>query len=190
MKLHGSERRAVPGRPRPRAVEAWPPRALGQRCPAQVRGRGASAGNHWRGAAPSGVRDASPIAPPTATIDDVLAELAKHRAEIDERLSRTDAATRSHLEDELARQLACSRTESSPVQNFVLNPRSECMHRAASHGTAVPPTAWRTRCGWRFAFSAHSLTTDLKGIMWWQVCGICCPAERAASRLNPALPGS
>jgi hypothetical protein len=134
------------------------------------------------------LRDASPIAPPTATIDDVLAELVKHRAEIDEQLSRTDAATRSHLEDELARRLALPRTEPAPAQKFVLNPRSECIHRAASHGTAVPPTAWRTQCGWRFAFSAHSLTCDLKGIMWWQVCSICCPSERAALRLTQLCP--
>ena len=64
---------------------------------------------------------------------------------------------------------------------YIVNtdPTSGKFHSLLLDSRTLPPSEWKTRCGWKYGYSQHAVVQALTN-NWKKICGTCLPLERRA----------
>ena len=106
-----------------------------------------------------------------------LEELSRHVSECKEDREQ-DRAKIHYLQDELS--LLSARSQSTP-RRFMTNSASSVVRFPVRWDATVPPSQWRTWCGWRFGAASFRETS---------ICGTCLPREKTMTPSGQSSPAA
>ena len=114
-----------------------------------------------------------------------------YQTALNEELTRikttADAATQQHQLERNAPYQGESTPTIIPMEMprmyYVINDETGVVHQPLVHGLCIVPSAWNTRCGWKFGHSIFSTACEVpRDTHWRKVCTNCLPEVRRRER--------
>jgi hypothetical protein len=115
---------------------------------------------------------------------DYMAKLTTFTAAMDDASSKLLIQSNQvkDLMDEISRLKDQLRVERSAGDVKYIRARKAPVHAVSVMDKLIPPSFWKTRCGWKFARAGYDVIPDLDRLPWQAICGTCLPMQRSEAR--------